>query len=298
MKNKKELELVSVIIPTYNREDLIIRSIESVLHQTYRNLELIVVDDCSTDCTEIKIREIHDDRLKYRKLRENSGACVARNVGIKQANGEYIAFQDSDDVWHPNKLEIQISEMKKEKTEISFCNMNQYYLDAKKLKVFPKNCKKKFLEYNDLLSQALISTQCLVAKKECFDNVKFDPNMPRLQDFDIAIRLAKRYKILHVDKELVDTYIQDDSISSNPGKGKRALNLIWEKYQDDFQKNSLARRNWHELMAGYLMDRGEDPSNEFKEALKSKYSTRNLIKYILARSNLLNFARSLRKKIH
>ena len=99
---------VSVIIPTYNRGNLIIKSIKSVLNQTFKNLEVIVIDDGSSDNTEHLVNKITDKRLKYVKLSSNKGSSNARNIGIKNANGQFISFQDSDDIFYPNKIEKQL----------------------------------------------------------------------------------------------------------------------------------------------------------------------------------------------
>ena len=107
--------MISVIIPTHNREKTIKKSIDSVLCQTYNNIEIIVVDDKSTDNTEEVINSIKDNRIKYIKLDENKGACFARNKGIELAQGKYIAFQDSDDEWLPQKLEIQLRYLEEKK---------------------------------------------------------------------------------------------------------------------------------------------------------------------------------------
>ena len=102
---------VSVIIPTYNREKLVPRAIQSVLDQTWQDLELIVVDDGSTDRTEQVVSGFTDDRIRYVRLDKNSGVSHARNIGIESAQCEYIAFQDSDDEWLPEKLEKQMQVM-------------------------------------------------------------------------------------------------------------------------------------------------------------------------------------------
>ena len=93
MKNNK----ISIIIPTYNRGDLIERALKSVLEQDYHDLEVIIVDDCSTDHTEEVVKSLNDTRIKFIKHTHNQGANAARNTGIKAASGEYIAFQESDD---------------------------------------------------------------------------------------------------------------------------------------------------------------------------------------------------------
>jgi len=99
---------VSVIISTYNRAHLIGRAIQSVLNQTYQDFEVIVVDDGSTDNTEEIVKSFNDPRIRYIRHEKNKGAAAARNTGIKAARGKYIAFQDSDDEWLPEKLEKQM----------------------------------------------------------------------------------------------------------------------------------------------------------------------------------------------
>lgn len=106
-------DLVSVIMPSYNTAKFIGESIKSVLSQTYTNLELIIVDDCSTDNTDETVKPfLADKRVKYLKNENNSGAALTRNRALREANGEWIAFLDSDDLWRPEKLEKQIAFMK------------------------------------------------------------------------------------------------------------------------------------------------------------------------------------------
>ncbi len=100
-------KMISVIIPTYNRKEKLAKCIESVLGQSYREIEAIVVDDASADGTQELFREISDERLKYYRYETNRGACYARNYGAERAEGEFLAFQDSDDIWHAEKLEKQ-----------------------------------------------------------------------------------------------------------------------------------------------------------------------------------------------
>ena len=102
------MEKVSIIIPTYNRADVLSLSVQSVLQQTYADFELLIVDDGSSDNTDIVVESWHDDRIRYLKLPENKGVAAARNEGIRQAKYDYIAFQDSDDCWMPDKLEKQM----------------------------------------------------------------------------------------------------------------------------------------------------------------------------------------------
>lgn len=121
--------LVSVIMPNYNTEDFIEESVESVLKQNYHNFELIIVDDLSTDNSVRKIKELQklDERIKLIELKNNGGAANARNIAIEHANGEFIAFIDSDDIWVDEKLRIQVEFMKKE--NLTFVGSYYKYID-------------------------------------------------------------------------------------------------------------------------------------------------------------------------
>lgn len=112
--------LVSVIMPSWNTEKFIAESVESVLRQTYKNLELIIVDDCSTDNTDEVVHSFSDPRIRYYHNRNNSGAAITRNHALKKAQGEWIAFLDSDDLWMPDKLELQIKFMQEHGYVLSY----------------------------------------------------------------------------------------------------------------------------------------------------------------------------------
>lgn len=147
-KNVKNCEkgLVSVIMPSYNTADYIKESILSVLNQTYQNLELIIVDDCSSDDTMTVIDEVEDSRIKVFKNEKNSGAAVSRNKALREANGQWIAFLDSDDLWTTDKLEKQISFMEKNGYHFSYTNYEEIDMDGNKTGVFvtgPKHISKR-----------------------------------------------------------------------------------------------------------------------------------------------------------
>lgn len=127
-------ELVSVIMPSYNTGRFIAETIESVLKQTYKNWELIIVDDCSTDNTdEIVKGYLGDNRIRYLKNKKNSGAAVSRNRALREAKGKWIAFLDSDDLWHSRKLEQQILFMKKNGCHFSYTNYIEIDEESKNL---------------------------------------------------------------------------------------------------------------------------------------------------------------------
>lgn len=128
----KEQGKVSIIMPSYNTAVYIKDTIQSVLNQTYKNWELIIVDDCSTDNTDEVVDEIHDDRIKYLKNEKNSGAAVCRNRALREAKGQWIAFLDSDDLWMTEKLEKQIQFMEKNGYVFSYTNYEEIDVEGNK----------------------------------------------------------------------------------------------------------------------------------------------------------------------
>ena len=118
-------DLVSIIMPSYNTAEYIKESILSVLNQTYTNWELIIVDDCSTDNTDDVVAEFSDERICCLKNEKNSGAAISRNRALREAKGKWIAFLDSDDVWHPEKLERQIRFMEENGYSFSYTNYSE-----------------------------------------------------------------------------------------------------------------------------------------------------------------------------
>lgn len=223
-------ELVSVIIPAYNREKTIEKAIQSVLDQMYKDVEVIVVDDGSTDDTVSAVKSIKDKRVKCISLGKNSGACMARNKGIEVAQGRYIAFQDSDDIWKPGKLEKQIAILKKEPVDLVFCAFERVRGTEKA--ILPL-LDEGYVSREKLLERSLVSTQTLVGKRECFDTIIFDEKMPRLQDYDITIRLSGKFKFYFINEPLVKMYVGSDSISRSSIKMLNAEQRIFSKYQSE-----------------------------------------------------------------
>lgn len=220
--------MISVVIPTYNRAELTKRAAQSVLSQTYKDIELIIVDDGSSDNTAEVVASLNDSRVRY-VYQENSGACVARNNGIEHASGEYIAFHDSDDIWHADKLEKQIAVLQKQNADVVFCRMNKM-LDGRKVGTVSDFFQEGFLGKTVLPFS--IGTQTLLGKSEVFKTNRFDPDMPRFQEFETLVRVQKNYSIYCMDESLVDYILQADSISMNPKKFLQAWNLMLEKHPD------------------------------------------------------------------
>ena len=217
-------ELVSVIIPVYNRMNTIIRAVNSVLNQTYENIEIIIVDDGSTDKTLEILESLNNKKINIFK-QTHKGANAARNYGIKKANGKYIAFQDSDDEWLPEKLEYQIKYMIENQYEVCYCPFLLY--QQKEQCIIPEDYKNKDKYEKNLLSilqtKNVVSTQTMVIHRNViFDVGMFDEEMPRCQDYEYIIRIIQNIKVGYINKVLVLVYRTENSISNDRKKEAEA----------------------------------------------------------------------------
>ena len=196
---------VSVIIPTFNRLSLISRAIDSVLKQTLKPFEIIVVDDGSSDNTSTLIK----NNYKSVKLikQKNLGVSKARNVGIKNSSGDWIALLDSDDEWKKNKLEVQIKSLS-EHDYYSVCHTNEIWI-RNGTRV---NQKKRHQKYgghifDKCLDICRISPSSIIFQKNIINEVGwFDENLSICEDYDLWLRITANFKILFIDKPLVIKY--------------------------------------------------------------------------------------------
>lgn len=275
----KETALVSVIIPTYNRARLLEESIESVLNQTYRNIEILVIDDGSKDDTKERVLSIEDCRVRY-VWRNNAGACAARNTGLELALGEYVAFQDSDDLWVADKLSKQIDLLNIEKTNVCICKMRSLNMQTGELRtVSPRRGK---ISLESLLMGNYVSTQMILAKKKCFENICFDLNLRRLQDWDLALQLIQSNKFSFVPEELVIQRIQHDSISSNDELLIPACEYIFRKFEREYKKYPKSSRKFKQWLSSLYADIGniDKALSILKEAIGESFSFDVLNSYI------------------
>lgn len=277
--------MISVILPTYNRAGTIERAAHSVLDQTYQDLELIVVDDCSTDETEAIVTGIGDVRCRYIRLPENRGACVARNTGIEQAKGELIAFQDSDDYWLPEKLTVQTDILRSMDADVCFCALRRHYETTDKTTVFPGRIESGMLSHEALSTRPLISTQTILAKKAVFDENRFDPLVKKTQDYDWSIRASRNHRFYYLNEVLVEQYFQEDSIS-NRGIAvvKETREYLLKKYPEECAANPRFELTQLKSIARAKTLLGEDASAELMRIARLDKSVRNVAKCILLKS--------------
>ena len=237
-ENKSIPPLVSVVIPTYNRGRVIGRAIESVLRQTFSDFELIIVDDGSTD-NSCEIVGLYDDsRIRLIRNTQNQGANFCRNIGIKESKGKYIAFQDSDDEWTTDKLEVHIRYMQENNLKASFGP----YRVLETSRVVPNDFQ-QYVNNDGLVREALkryniVGTPTLVIEKCIVNDVgMFDEQLPRMQDYDYAIRIAKKYDIGCCPHILLNVHTDEYRITSDKNKLDEAIGIIIRKHIDFLDLN-------------------------------------------------------------
>lgn len=191
--------MVSVIITTYNRKQFLREAVLSVLKQDYRDKEVIVVDDGSTDGSQ---DEIEDLPVKYLR-KENGGISSARNKGIEAAQGEYIAFLDVDDLWKKDKLSTQISQMKAHNYSISYTD-EIWIRDGKRLNQKLRHKKYSGKIFEHCLPLCIISPSSAVINREIFEDVGlFDESLPVCEDYDMWLRVTAKCPVLFIEKPLI-----------------------------------------------------------------------------------------------
>ena len=231
--------MISVVIPTYNRAHMVGRSIRSVLEQTFQDFELIIVDDGSTDNTEEVVRSFGDGRIRYVRHEQNKGEAAARNTGVKLAEGKYVASQDSDDEWLPEKLARQVEILDNSPPEVGVVytgfwktqNGRKTYIPFSWVKQPNGNLHKQLLRGN------FIGSPVTLIRKECFEKAgMFDERLTNVVDWELWIRISKHYHFRYIAEPLVIAYYHSENISSSRQSLIDALELILEKHSEDFEK--------------------------------------------------------------
>lgn len=246
------MDKVSVVIPTYNREATILRSIQSVLRQTYSELELIIVDDGSTDRTRDIIKGIDDSRIRYIPLENNGGVANARNVGAGLADGEWIAFQDSDDVWHIDKLEKQMAySYRNPQYSMIYCSYVAHSQNEENIlmpmKPYLRKMEGKIM--NTLLLGNTIGAPTICVKRSCFlESGGFSTAYKSLEDWEYVIRFAKTYEIGFVEEPLLDAYLLPGGVSSHLGEHFASWCKMAGQFQQELRDTGLYEQVIYDIL--------------------------------------------------
>ena len=271
--------LISVILPTHNRANLLTQAIDSVLNQSYLNLELIVIDDASTDNTSNLVKSYSDKRIRYIKHNENKHASASRNTGIRNAKGKYIAFLDDDDSWLPHKLEKQVSLLNScpESTGLIYCWMD-YINKNNEITATIKPTLKGYIFKDVLDKQRIGGCPTLLIRKSVISQCGlFDESLFRGNDGDFIRRVCLKYEVDVIPEVLVKVKTDHGlkRISDNNELGLQASLKSYtsrlQKFKDILHKYPVQTSNIYASIAHHHVMLGNN-----------KYAIRYLIRSILA----------------
>ncbi|ANU27625.1 glycosyltransferase family 2 protein [Planococcus versutus] len=275
---------VSVIIPTYNRSELLIKAIGSLKNQSHQNMEIIIIDDFSTDDTAAVVKEMTDERIIYLQHDTNKGGAAARNTGIRRATGDFIGFLDSDDQWLPEKLEKQLEKFKEQPgigvvyTGVQVVNENN--LNTRK--IIPE-CRGRIL--SELFkSNCIDTTSSVLVKKKVLDKVNgFDEKLPSCQDWDLYIRLAQVTQFDFVKDSMVLFYHHSgERITTNKRSVLNGHLSIFEKYKElaENQRKTTYHRFvfiiWKVIFRTGIMDQNKETIRLSRHVLLEGYKNNRI----------------------
>ena len=229
---------VSVVVPTYNRSEVITRTIDSVRKQTYSDIELIIIDDGSTDKTIEVIEDLNEDWIQCYKFDTNRGANAARNKGIELASGEYISFLDSDDELHARHIEVVLNVFNQHDTNqvAGVYTGRENYRNGELVE--ESSPGDQYITQSDVAG----GFTCATFHATVFDEVgRLDENLPALQDLDFFIRVLEDYKIVGLNDVLTTCHLGADRISGNGDRKLKAQERILEKHGETLTDAGVAR---------------------------------------------------------
>ena len=251
--------LVSIIVPTFGRPELLETAIRSVISQTYDRWELLVIDDngegrsAGAETQLLLDRYLDDGRIRYLRHEANLGGSQARNTGISAANGEYIAFLDDDDEWLPHKLELQCGRLRRLEPDHGavYCG---YYVESAALSTVTPVPARSFVEPfpRILVDNFIGTTSTLLCRKSVFDEVgMFDTKLPAAQDRELLVRICRSYRLACIHEPLVRFNWHDGiRVTKQLEKKLEAQELIYSRYQDELRRHPA-------LHTKYLVDQAK-----------------------------------------
>ncbi len=278
---------VSIVIPTCDRAEMLRCAISSVLAQTWQDFELLVVDDASKDHTAGVVASFSDPRIVYLKQEQRIGGAAARNRGIDCARGEVVAFLDDDDEWLPMKLEKQMVLFERRPISLGLVYTGYWIIDKESGKVVQQKIPTK---QGDLSREIFIrnwvgGSSSVAVRKSCLLAVHgFDPSLPSFQDYDLWIRMAKKFEFDFVKEPLLKYHLHQQKIWTNPDALIRGLDLMLKKHgQSASLKRNLA--NYYlSLGAGFCRqgEAGKGRRSLGRAILLNPFEARNYFYFLLS----------------
>jgi len=217
---------VSVIIPTYNRCQLLREAIASVLAQDFADFELLVIDDGSNDGTRYMVKDLKDERCRY-FYKPNGGVSSARNLGLTKAGGDYIAFLDSDDLWPKEYLEVMVSALEDAPGYgVGYCSLTNVYSDGRIVREYrAKSCVSGWVT-RPLFNKFFVACQATVIRRLALNRFYFDENLKTAEDIDLFLRLSLDTRFLFVPVQQVVRRVKEGSLSQHKDAKRINVNRI------------------------------------------------------------------------
>ncbi len=235
---------VSVVVTTYNRACMVAEAIDSILRQTFEDFELIVVDNFSTDNTEDIIKTYTDKRIRYFRHQNNGLIAVNRNYGIKQAQGEYIAFCDDDDLWYPEKLDRCLNSLRQDKDIILVCHDVNVIYKGGAIRVDICGPYVEPMYYRLLFQDNCVFTSAVIARRDrllAVDGFNERPDFAGVEDYDLWMRLAKVGKFYFLHETLGEYRVHENTYTYDIEKRTRHLLNVVEHHFSQFSPNELKK---------------------------------------------------------
>ena len=289
------MPFISVILPTYNRSGVLKRAIDSVMEQSYKNFELIVVDDGSTDDTH-HVLEQYGNKLIYIQ-QQNRGVSAARNTGIRTSKGQYIAFIDSDDKWKESKLDEQICYFNEHRqdnlalvcTDAETIDVNGRY--HKRRRFMPRNSS-CVLDVVDVFRDPYLGLPTVMIRADLVnkDSV-FDESLKSAEDIDLYLRLMVNRKAGYIHKKLVDVYQSNNSLSTSITSYDDNLRVITGFLEQHKELFTSHESEINQLMHGVFMDYAKTLLWK-RNSKASREQSRKAMRYKLSASSVFLYLKS------
>ena len=260
--------LVTAVITTYKRKpEVVKRALNSIIEQTYNNIEIFVINDCPADKKLVKelrkmiVESSRNRRVNYIVVENNGGACKARNIAIERATGKYFACLDDDDEWLPEKIELQVQALEKQKgAAIAYCNAILRYVDqGKDVTRFVEKQKEGDIYFEHIEKNNIGSCSFPMFRTDVLKEIGgFDINMPALQDWELYLRVLKKYKAVYVHKPVAIYYFYNgERISANSQNRVVAFENIRQKIIKDLENNTKSASSFY-MMGTYFYSLNND----------------------------------------
>jgi len=271
---------ISVVIPNYNRAELLVNAINSTLNQTYPVLEILICDDGSTDNSKEKVLELNNEKIKWIDCGKNGRPAIPRNIGINNSKGNWIAFLDNDDTWQATKIEKQVKAL--QQSSYLICCTNALKIKNNVSVGEFSNFNKNLISLSDLMKQNEVICSSVIVNKNLLLSTSLFPEditFKAIEDYALWVRLSTKSEILYLNENLVNyTDAENISIRSEvKSDGWDTLNTIFYDFKNWFTLNkiSLSKENQLNLKILYkkIKQRGVPTAyEEFIRKLKSKFN--------------------------